>query len=300
MEFFSALGILMLVVGAGWSGRKFSILSKEQTLGISSFIYYFALPALFFVKIAEIDLYTVDVTIFLGSVLPIFFLFFILLALKFVRILSKDVFVLLALSIIFGSNAFFGITFFEAFRGEAGLDFAVLSSSILGPIGIVLSIFIFEYADKRSQGWCACKKIFSNPLIISIIAGLLFSLLYLRLGFLFDALDMLGKTAGPLAIFVLGAFVYDNFSFRTFKASVPYALFRLIALPAAAFLVVYLLSPEKQTGEFLLLQSGVPAAIALAVFAKRYEYQIGKISDMVVLTSVGSFFVLGVIYLLMN
>ncbi len=299
MEIFFALGVLTVVVLLGVLARKLKVISPEHTRGMSSYIYHFALPALFFPKIAEMDLFRLDSAIVWGSLLPIFALLGFLILIKVAKLISKETFVLLALSIVFGSNAFFGITFFEALQGDAGLDFAIISSSILGPIGILLAIYIFEYATNHGRGWCFCGKIFRNPLILSIFAGVIFSLLKIRIGFLFEGIAMLGKTAGPIAIFALGTFIYDNFSLKSMKKSIPVSLFRLIALPITTFIfLTFFLETEMELKRLLILQGGVPAAISLAVFARKYNYKVAEISDLVVLTSLGSFLVLGVAYFL--
>jgi malonate transporter and related proteins len=297
MEIFFALGVLAVVVFFGWLARRLGIISLGNTVGMSSYIYYFALPALFFPKIAQMDLAALDAGIVWGSLLPVFALMLILLGLRVTKLLTKDNFILLALAIAFGSNAFFGITFFEALRGEAGLDFAVISSSILGPVGIFLTIYLFEYATNRGTGWCFCGKIIRNPLILSILAGVIFSLLQIRIGFLFEGIAMLGKTAGPIAIFALGTFIHDNFSLKSLKKALPFALFRLIILPLTAFgLLTFFLNIEAELQRLLILQSGIPAAISLAVFARKYNYRTAEISNLVVVTSLGSFLVLGIAY----
>lgn len=299
MEIFTALGILAIVIVAGFASRKFEVLSRADALGVSAFIYYFALPALFFVKIAEMDIPGINLEIFWGSLTPLLLIVAGLGLLKILRLLTKDAFILLALAVVFGSNAFFGITFFEALRGDAGINFAVITSAVLGPIGLIATILLFEYATAAATGLKFIKKVFLNPLIISIIAGVVFSLLHLRVEFLFDGIALLGKTAGPLAIFALGTFIYDNFSLSTFKHSFPFALFRLIALPLVTFLVIqFWLQPSAEFRDLLILQSGIPAAISLAVFAERYRYRVAEISDIVILTSLGGFVVLGAAYFL--
>ncbi len=301
MEILFALGVVAVVVFLGFLARKLEVISTEHTVGMSSFIYYFALPALFFPKLARMDLTSLDSGIVWGSLLPIFILFSFLLILKITCILSKESFVLLALSVVFGSNAFFGITFFEALKGEPGLDFAVVSASILGPVGIILTIYLFEYATNRGEGWCFCGKIFRNPLILSILAGVIFSLLQIRVEFLFEGIAVLGKTAGPIAIFALGTFIHDNFSLQSLKRAIPFTLFRFIALPVTAFvLLTFFFQPDVELKKLLILQTGLPAAIALAVFAKKYDYRVAEISNFVVLTSLGSFFALGIAYFLIN
>jgi hypothetical protein len=300
MEIFFALGVIAFVMGVGFFARKLEIINEENTRGLSSYVYYLALPSLFLSEIARMDLAALDYDIALVSVLPIVIIVGVLALLHLIKLLSKDNFILLSLAIVFGSHAFFGVTFFEAYAGEVGLNFAVFTSSIFGPIGILSTIFLFEYATKKHEAGCFCKKIFTNPLIISILLGVFFAGLQIPLGFIGEGLAMVGKTAGPLAIFALGTFLFDNFSIRKVKAAIPLALFRILVLPLVAFGVIYFFFPEVEFREFLILQAGIPTAISLAIFARRYNYRVAQISDLVILTSLGSFFTLTILDFLLN
>ena len=72
MQILFALLTLAILISLGFLARRLNILSKEHTKGLSAFVYYFALPALFFSKIAQMDLRNFDqnVAIFIGSLLP--------------------------------------------------------------------------------------------------------------------------------------------------------------------------------------------------------------------------------------
>lgn len=297
---YSLLSIANLIA-LGFLARKLNILSKEHTKGISSFVYYFALPALFFAKIANMDLsdFNQNFIIILGSLLPIATIITFLLIFYVFKLIKKDTFVLLCLSIVFGSNVFFGVAFFESSFGNSGLEFAILTSSFLGPIGIILSTLLFEFATNKSQSREFIIRIFTNPLIIAIILGLVFSMLNIRIQFLFNSLQMLGRTAGPLSIFVLGMFIYNNFSFIAFKRSFIYSSFRLTVLPIATYFILIVLDVQHDLKHFLFMQSGIPVAISLAINSERFNYKNAEISGMVIGTSLGSFPVLYLLYFLM-
>ena len=279
--------------------RKMRIFSSEQIKIISSFVYYFALPSLFFVSLSNTDLLSIDYKVFLGSVLPIFILLLALYALKSFNVVSKDNFILLSLSICFGSNAFFGVAFFETLYGGKWLSIAILMASILGLTGIVLSLIYFEYANKKDKGWTFFLKIIKNPLIISLFLGVLCSFFRIRLEVVTNALSLLGKTAGGLAIFSLGIFIYDNFSLQSVKKAFLYSIFRSLALPISTYLVIlFCMDINNELRRFLLLQSGIPAAISLAVFAERYEYKLAEITGIVIITSILSFIGLFILFII--
>jgi predicted permease len=234
----------------------------------------------------------------IGSIAPILLVVLFLSILKSFRLLSKDRYVLLSLAVTFSSSAFFGIPFFEEAMGEKGLSWAVITTSFLAPTGIVLSLTFFEFATRKERGWGFLGKVFLSPLILSIALGFLCSLLNIRIPFILKAGNFMGKTALGLAVFSLGMFIHDNLSWKIVKKGFRYTLFRIFSLPMATVLVLVLFSSlSHDLRMFLLLQSGIPAAISLAVFSQRYQYKIPEVSGIVIMTSLLSFITLNALAL---
>jgi predicted permease len=107
---------------------------------------------------------------------------------------------------------------------------------------------------------------------------------------------MIGRTAGPLSIFVLGMFIYNSFSFEALKKSFIYSCFRLAILPIVTYVILLFLDMQNDIKQFLFLQSGVPVAISLAIHAERFNFKSEEISGLVIGTSLGSFPVLYLLY----
>ncbi len=291
MEVLKSLFTILIIVGLGISSRKTKLFDKEHVKTLSSFVYYYGLPALFFTQISTLDLPALDLHLITISVLPVLATIFILYLAKTFGWLTKDTFTLYSLSVAFGSNAFFGIAFFESLYDGRWLPQAIITASALGLIGIPLSIGLFEYATQEEKGGGFIKKIFSNPLIIAILLGLLSAATDIRSEALNSALATIGKTAGGIAIFSLGIFLYDNFSLDAAKSAIKQSLFRMLSLPLLTFLLLNLGvgGENAEMSQFLFLQSGIPAAVSLVVFAERYRYKLPQITGMVLLTSILSF-----------
>jgi len=299
VEILESLVVILIVAMLGMLSRKTGIFSAEHIKTISSFVYYFALPSLFFVSLCNTDLSAIDYQAAIGSLLPIVILLIVLFVLKLIKILSKDNYILLSLSISFGSYAFFGVAFFETLYGGKWLPLSIVMSSILGITGILFALLLFEYANKKERGLGFLLKIIKNPLVISLILGIACSLFGVRLEMLNNGLSLLGKTAGGLAIFSLGIFIYDNFSTEAIRKASLYSIFRFLALPLATILVVFFfLDVNLELQRYLILQSGIPAAISLAVFAERYEYKLAEVTGIVIITSILSFIGLPILFVL--
>ena len=299
MEVLESLFTILIIVVLGIISRKSKIFSREHVKTLSSFVYYFGLPALFYVKLSTTNILTLDATIILGSILPILLIALVLYLLKITQRINKEEFILFGLSISFGSNAFFGIAFFETLYDGKWLSNAIVAASAFGIVGIPLSLTLFEYATRKGKGFGFIFKAFRNPLIIAIFLGISSSLLGFHLDALNNALDLIGKTSSGIAIFALGIFLYDNFSVEAAKKALTYSLFRVFSLPLATWLLlVFIMRGSADLNQFLFLQSGIPAAISLVVFAERYEYKLAEVTGIVILTSAFSFVALIILSLL--
>lgn len=293
---FLSVSVLFVIAGFGFAGRFLKILDQNSGKQINAYLYYFALPALFFAKIVDMDLAELSGALFWGSVFPIALIMAVLFVLKVIRVISKEHFVLLNLSVVFGSNAFFGIPFFQEAMGEQGLSWSVITASFLGPIGIALALFFLEYALQKKRGAAFLGKVLLSPLILAVLAGICIGVFDIPLGFLGVSVSLIGQTASSLAIFSLGIFIYDHFSWTTLKQSFGYAGFRLLFYPMSIFLVMaFIPTGNESMRDFLLLQGGIPSAISLAVFAQRYDYKVPQICGLVIITSLLSIVVLSVI-----
>ena len=291
MEVLKSLFTILIIVALGISSRKTKLFDKEHVKTLSSFVYYYGLPALFYTQISALDLAILDLHLITISVLPVLGTILLLYIAKVLGWISKDTFTLYSLSVAFGSYAFFGIAFFESLYDGKWLPQAIVTASALGLIGIPLSIGLFEYATQEEKGGGFLAKIFKNPLIIAIFLGLLSAKTGIQFDAISKALEMIGKSAGGIAIFALGIFLYDNFSLEAAKGAVKQSLFRMLILPLLTWLLLSLGigSETAEMSKFLFLQSGIPAAVSLVVFAERYRYKLPQITGMVLLTSILSF-----------
>jgi|GEM_PF-6018779 len=96
---------------------------------------------------------------------------------------------------------------------------------------------------------------------------------------------------------MLGMFVYDQFSMETVKKAFPLVLFRMMLMPLMTGLALLLFKDIAFSfKQFLLLQSGIPAAVSVAIFATCYQYKVDDLTGMVVLSSMASFLILGLLY----
>jgi predicted permease len=94
-------------------------------------------------------------------------------------------------------------------------------------------------------------------------------------------------------------FIHDRFSLDIIKETLVYSLLRIIGLPLITWITIRIILPGSgDLSQFLMLENGMPAAIALVVFAERYDYKVTETAGIVSLTSIFSFVGLTAIYYL--
>jgi len=299
MDFVQTLLLLVAVIALGMFSRKLQIFSQSDKIVLNSFVYRFALPALFIDTISKIEFNEIEMQIILGSILPILISIILTILVYIFKLISKEQMIIASLTLAFGSNAFFGIAYFDSLYGGEILEFAIFTASILGMLGVILSVAFLEYAKNGKIKAIIFLNVFKSPPVFAIFIGVALAVFGIHIEFFDKASALIGKTAGGLAIFVLGMFIYDTFSLKLIKEALPYVLLRALLLPLATFGILYSLpAMSDATYMFLLQQGGIPTAIALAIVAQRYEYHQEKIAAIVMLSSFFSFFVLAVLYVL--
>jgi len=100
---------ILLLMGVGFLSRKFGVLKLGDERVLSAYVYFFALPALFFVDLAETSFVAETLSFIFAGILPVFMVVAIYVMFYFIFRFSKNTLYLLILSTIFGSLAFFGI-----------------------------------------------------------------------------------------------------------------------------------------------------------------------------------------------
>jgi predicted permease len=283
---------IFLLIGIGFLSRKIGILKSGDERVLSAYVYYFALPALFFVNMAEIDFTSEILRFMLAGITPILVVLTIYTAVYFIFQFSKNTFYLLILSTIFGSLAFFGIPFITlAFPTREHL--ATLAAASISVVSVTTSLTILElYKLEKSTKWEGIKHVASrlskNPLIISILSGILISLVSVEIPTPISApLHMLGSTTSTVAIFMLGVFLYGR-KYTNIAKAFKLNLLRIVFLPIVALLTIKLFGLIAIERSVLVLMHSMPVAISMIVLSERYDFYKETIASLILISSLGA------------
>ncbi len=291
---------ILLLIGMGFLSRKMRFLESGDERVFSAYVYYFALPALFFVNMSETEFSGETLRFMFAGVSPVLVVLTVFILSHLLFGVSRNKLYLLILSTIFGSLAFFGIPFvtfaFPAKPSELvgpGERLATLSAATISPVSVAVSITVLElYRLKRSTVWEGLRRVLKrlsrNPLILSILSGVLLSLAGVGLpGPISTPLHMLGGTTSTVAIFMLGVFLYGR-EYTNVTKAFKLSLLRMIVLPLIAFLTTIVFDLQNLERSTLVLMHGMPVAISMIVLSERYNFYKKTIASLILISSLGA------------
>jgi malonate transporter len=291
---------ILLLMGIGFLSRKFGILKQGDERVLSSFVYYFALPALFLIDLSKTSFVFETLEFIVAGIVPILVVVAVFSLLYVVFRFSKNTFYLVTLSTIFGNVAFFGIPFVTfAFPATQTEQLAILAAATIGIVAIIVSITLLELyhlgdAPKRDGLKQVAKGLTKNPLIISILVGILISVVGLKIPSpLSTFLDLVGGTTSAVAVFMLGAFLYGK-EYSNLKNAFGLSLLRIMFLPTLAFGTLTLFNLPSTSNSLLVLMHAMPVAVSLSVFSQRYNFYKETIASLTLISSVGAIIYLNI------
>ncbi len=297
---------ILLLMGIGFLSRKFGILKAGDERVLSAYVYYFALPALFIVDLAETSFVTETLTFILAGIIPVLLVIAIYGLLYSVFRFSKNTLYLLILSTILGSLAFFGIPFITfAFPSEQSEHLATLAAATIGIVAISVSITILELyklgGTPKMEGLKhVTMQLTKNPLIISIVVGILISVVGVQIPSPVSAfLHMTGGTTSAVAVFMLGAFLYGK-RYANLTVAFGLSLLRIVFLPAIALTTLIMFKLPTMEQSVLVLMHAMPVAVSLSVLSQRYDFYKETIASLTLISSVSAIIYLNIFLLILG
>ena len=285
---------IFILIGMGLLSRKTGVLQSGDERVLSSYVYYFALPALLFINLAETTFTRETLQFMLAGVIPVLIVIPFYWLMRVIWRFSKNTLYLLILSTVFGSTAFFGIPFIMfAFPTDQGEHLAILSVVSISPVSITIAITTLElYKLGKTTIWKGLnqvvKKLSTNPLILSILSGILITFIGIKIPApLSKSLHMLGSSTTIVAIFMLGVFLYGR-RYTNITKALTLSLLRIIILPVVALLITKMFNLPTIERAILVLMHSVPVAISMIILSERYGFFKDIIASLILISSIGA------------
>jgi predicted permease len=276
-EIFLIVLPVFLVIGLGFSLKKTGLVDSEFLFNLNRLIYYIALPALVFYKIATADFYvSFNGPLLAGLVLCFLIVFVLSYGYGSLRGYRPSVHGAFCQGAFRGNLAYIGLAIIYNAYGEQGFAVAGILLGFLVPLLSFLSVLALilpQRRDSYSMGtFFLVKQVVYNPLILASFGGIVWSFLALPLPLIVDrAFGIVTGMSLPLALIAIGA----SFSFSKLRGDLAVATLaaslKIVVLPMLAGGILILFGVRGQELAIGVILAGTPTATAAYIMAQQLK-----------------------------
>lgn len=264
---------IFAIVLLGCLLRSRGFLPASLVSPLNQLVYYLAIPAMIFRGVAKAPFRTqFDPALILSTLIPLVVVFIIAWGAGRLFSCGRPYIATFVQASYHGNIGYIGLAVCYYLLGESGFTRASIVAAFLMLLQNVLSVLVLQlYAPQKTgqpRGLFFFKKVVINPVILSALSGILFSLLHLRLYDPVDrALGILSGMALPLALLVIGASLSFGLVRSNLGMVVASSALKLVVLPALGLLMYHVTSIPS--GQFLpgLVLLAAPTATITYVMA---------------------------------
>lgn len=279
------------IIGLGyWAGRS-RFFSEEATSYLTKFVFYFALSAMIFRFAANLSFAEVfNGRLVLGYLWGTAFGYGIVTAIAFLRGLDVPTAAIEAQCGVIGNVGFLGLPMLAMLFGEAAIGPVML---VLTTDLVVFSSLIVMLINGGRDGRLKLSTLrlmgmglVRNPMIVSIVLGMLWSALALPVpGPMNDFLTILGGAATPGALFAIGASLASKSAERV-QVAAWLSVSKLVLHPALVAIGVLVLFPlDAFSASVVIASAALPVAGNVYMLAQHYGVAPHRVSAAILLST---------------
>jgi len=274
MNIISTIIPIFIIIFLGLFTKQRGFITPDFLHQGNRLVYYVAIPAMIFSSISKAALKTqMNFAVIAVTLASIIFIMAVSMGTaRFLKMTgpSRGSFVHCSFH---GNLGYIGLAVAFYYLGDSGFVKAAILSGFVMILQNVMAVIILQYHSgdnkDRPKIFDTMKKTMANPVILSALAGILFSLFNIPIPLIFDrALKILTGMALPLALLIIGA----SLSFEKLKPRFLNVLIssflKVIVTPAIGFVLFSFLSiPSSDYLPGLILLSS-PTATLTYIMAK--------------------------------
>ena len=283
-----------------------SLADRKLTKQANAIVFKIFLPCMLFYNVYQSDIgaeihIRIKLCIWAAGGLLILFVLLCLIVPKVVKQENQQGVVIQG---IFRSNyVIFGVAVVQNMYGVKSTTTAAILSAILVPMYNFLAVVVLSiFGEKRETDW---KKIIldivKNPLIISSVLGIIFSLLGIRLPTAVDTtVQDLAKLSTPIAFMILGGDLDFSKVRGNLKVASVVLTIKLVILPLIMIPLIVMMGYRDADLLSGLLAYQTPVAVSSYIMAQQAGADGQLAGQLVVFSSVLSIFTLFVTILILR
>ena len=306
MNILSIILPLIVVALLGYICTKTRWLSREQLNALSKFTFSISIPAFLFYQMAKADLSEqVSPQLFAAFYLPVLTCYLVTWLISYFfykekQLNNQDISskknsaasAVFALGASYSNTVIVGLPVLLAAMGEQviGIIFLIVtfhSAMLFALTSAISAKATSKHGIKRFNWVNFIKQTINNPLIISILSGLIVNILGITLpDFLQASLALISKPAIALALFILGASL-AFYQVRQELTFISIACFsKLILLPILVLITSqYIFKLEPLVVTVLVILSACPTGVNAYLIAATHQQHQQTVAGTVVLST---------------
>ena len=288
---------IFLTMMLGYAFRKWHIMDGSFVDKMNSFVFKVALPVLVFQDLATVDFFEAwdwkfVVFCFLATLISIT-------AVTLLSFLLKDKslqgeFIQASYR---SSAAILGIAFIQNIYGNSGMAPLMIISSV--PLYNIMAVVVLAVFRPEREEITAdfvkktAKNIVTNPIILGIAAGLLWSVLRIpKPVILQKTVQNIAVLATPLGLIAMGASFEAKSAAKNIRPSIAAAAIKLVGLAAVFLPIAVILGFRQEKLVAILVMLGSATTVSSFIMAKNMGHEGSLTANTVMLTTCGSAFTL--------
>ena len=296
------------IIASGWLCGRLGLLGDGASQALNGFVYFAALPALFFGAMATVPLaQTLNLPFildYMGAAILLGIITWILGGRLFP--VQGDQRGLQNMSALFSNTGYMGIPLLLTAFGSVGKLPAIISTVLNGAIVMAFYIALVEYcqsdAEHRGKVFAdAAIGVAKSPLVIAAALGVLWSGVGAPVPvFLAKFCEILGAAAPPAALFAMGLFMVGK-SFRGDIKEIGFlTVLKLVVHPLLAWGMLRLVPLDAAWSKSLLVLAALPTGSLVFVLSSRYGVYTQRSTGVILATTLASVATLSLLFNLLG
>lgn len=293
---FSTIAPLFLIIFIGIAFSKHKSVNESWIKILNDYALWIGFPALIFAALVKTD---INFTLFgpLIAYNSAYIIFSILLAFPVASIFKLDTKTkqTLFFAFAFGNVSYLGIPVLQNTYGNAILPQATMISAVYLFWLFTLCIYLVErYSDTKQTTIQQIKSLITNPLLVAVFAGIVFSVLKIKIpAIMMQSIDMFASSVTAIILLSLGIFLGTQplGRFHDWKPALGFSLLIMIALPLLFFGIILNFAEEHDYRSWIL-EAAMPMGLTPYVLSAKYGLNTSFASKVVVVSTVLAIFIL--------